>query len=112
MKKFILLFRGEYREDTTSQEDWAKMMQAWQEWYAKLKKENILVDPGHPLARGGRIVTQEDIRAGEVKSGSEFIGMLMIIQAETIDRAAEIAQGSPSIADSTIEVREAMPLPG
>jgi hypothetical protein len=99
MQDFLLIYQG-------GDPDWAKKpkaeleqrMKEWGEWFRELEASGHLRNPGAPLApqgavlsrNGGGIVT--DTMAAEVK---ELIGGYSVLQAESLERATELAKGSP-----------------
>lgn len=83
------------------QEMYAKF-QSWMERF----KDN-LVDPGGKLGSGST-VTSEGSTDGPLVETKEVIGGYMIVSAETLEEALEIARLSPGVAmpGSSVEVRE------
>jgi hypothetical protein len=73
-------------------------MEQWAAWFKELEAKGVLRNPGSALAPGGAAITRSgngfvtDTTMAEVK---ELIGGFSIIRAESVERAAEIAQGSP-----------------
>lgn len=83
------------------QEMYAKF-NAWRETF----KENI-VDLGGKLG-GGKVVTSEGATDGPFVEAKEVIGGYMIISADSLEGAVEVARQSPGVwmPGSSIEVRE------
>lgn len=106
MKKFLLLFRGNYPDAPPSEEDATRMQREWGAWYESLKKANSLVDAGNPMSPAGKVISSDGVQDGVEKSNNRWIGYYMFIQAEDMDGAVQIAKEAPPMADSTIEVRE------
>ena len=75
---------------------------AWREKFA----DNI-VDMGGKLG-GGKVVTADGATDGPFVEAKEVVGGFMIIEADTIEEAVEVAQQSPGTAmpGSSVEVRE------
>lgn len=75
---------------------------AWKDKFA----ENI-VDMGGRLA-GGKVVSSEGASDGPFVEVKEIVGGFMIIEADSMDEAVQVAQESPGTASpgSTVEVRE------
>lgn len=75
---------------------------AWKDKFA----DNI-VDMGGRLA-GGKVVSSEGSSDGPFVEVKEIVGGFMIIEAESIEEAVQVAQESPgtSAPGSTVEVRE------
>jgi len=73
-------------------------MVEWGTWFKELEAKGVLRNPGSALAPGGATITRNgkgfvtDTTMAEVK---ELIGGFSIIRADSVEKAAEIAQGSP-----------------
>ena len=83
-----------------------------EEMYAKFnawreKFETNIVDMGGKLG-GGKTVTSEGATDGPFVEAKEVVGGYMIVSAESIEDAVEIARESPGVAmpGSSVEVRE------
>ena len=74
------------------------VMEEWGAWFKELESKGVLRNPGAALAPGGAVITRNgkgfvtDTAMAEVK---ELIGGFTIIHADSVEKAAEIAQGSP-----------------
>lgn len=89
-------------------EEQAKGMEAWMTWSQKCGDK--LVDMGSPLMGG-----QELSPDGKSKDSNKEVAGYSILQAENMEEAKKLLQGHPHLAwnaDCSIEVHEAMPLPG
>ncbi len=75
---------------------------AWKEKF----QENI-VDIGGKL-NGGKVVTSEGATDGPFVEAKEVVGGYMIVSAESIEEAVEVARQSPGVwmPGSSVEVRE------
>jgi hypothetical protein len=84
------------------QEMWAKFS-AWKE---KFKDE--IVDMGGKLRPGGKVVSAAGVHDGPFVESKEIIGGYMIVAADSIERAIEVAMEGPGMtaAGSSIEIRE------
>ncbi len=83
-----------------------------EEMYAKFNawKEKFqakIVDMGGKLG-GGKVVTSEGATDGPFVEAKEVVGGFMIVEAESMAEAVEVAQESPGVAmpGSSVEVRE------
>lgn len=94
MKKFMFLTYG--FEPPTEE-----IMDAWNKWFASLGDK--LVDPGNPFG-SGREITHNGTK--ELSLDLEAVTGYLIINAEDIDEAEELAKTCPII--SGIRVYEAM----
>ena len=75
---------------------------AWREKF----KDNI-IDMGGKLA-GGSVVTSEGATDGPFVEAKEIVGGFMIVEAESLEEAVEVARESPGVMmpGSSVEVRE------
>lgn len=80
------------------------MYAAFQAWQAQFKDH--IVDMGGPLG-DGRIATAQGIKDGPFIETKELIGGYMILTADTLDEAVEVARACPGVVrpGSSIEVR-------
>ncbi len=94
--------KGEKPSPAQMQEMYAK----FNAWKAKFQ-ENI-VDMGGELKSGGKIVTSEGATDGPFVEAKEVIGGYMIVSAESMEEAIEVARQSPGVwmPGSSVEVRE------
>ena len=84
-----------------------------QEMYAKFnvwkeKFKGNIVDMGGKLKDGGKIVTSRGATDGPFVETKEVIGGYMVISAESLEEAIEVARQSPGVwmPGSSVEVRE------
>ena len=86
----------------TQMEEMYAKFNAWKEKF----QENI-VDLGGKLG-GGKVVTSEGATDGPFVEAKEVIGGYMIVSAESMEEAVEVARQSPGVAmpGSSVEVRE------
>jgi len=106
MTDFLLIYQGgdpSWMETSTPEEIQAHMAQ-WGDWFKELEASGHLRAPGNALANGGAVLTanageiQTDTAMSEVK---ELIGGYSVIQASSLDEAAEIAKGSPFLSNNS-----------
>lgn len=99
MNDFLLIYQG---GDPTwmerSPEEIEAVMRRWGQWFEELEASGNLRNPGAALAPGGLALRKNgaevvtDTPMAEVK---ELIGGYSVIQAESLEAAAELAKGSP-----------------
>ena len=108
MKKYLVTIISDPWTREPTKEEIEQMMKDWYAWYDKLRSTNSLADEGSPLGDDGRLISASKISNGVTKYGIRYTMGFMIIQAENIDKAAELAQGCPSASSetSTLEIRE------
>lgn len=82
-----------------------EMFAAFNAWKEKFK-ENIL-DMGGKLMPGGKVVTASGATDGPFVEAKEIVGGYMLVSAESVDRALQVAREMPMLMPgSSIEVRE------
>jgi len=90
-----------------SPEDMQKQMQKWQAWIAEGIQKGWMVNPGDGLTKEGRVVDAKKLVAdGPFVEVKEVVGGFSIVDAASIDAAAEIAKSCPALAiGGSVEVR-------
>ena len=92
--------KGEAPSPAQMEEMYAKF-NAWKE-----KFQDNIVDMGGKLG-SGKIVTSDGMRDGPFVEAKEVIGGYMIVSAESMEEAVEVARQSPGVyPGSSVEVRE------
>jgi hypothetical protein len=112
MKEYLLLLRGGTPAASKTEAQNKADMQAWGAYMGGLGQKGQLVG-GLPLESGGTVVSSKGIVSEPVKSASEgIVGGYLIIKADNLENASEIAKACPHVADKgNIEVREMAPMP-
>lgn len=111
MKEFTLIFR---LKDIADFKPSPEQIQERMNWLASIVAQNKLVDKGNtllPNPESARTVKANDVVTdGPYTEIKEFISGYIIIRAEDIDEAVEIAKANPIFhqAGGTIEVREVL----
>lgn len=92
MADFVLLYSGGSVPE--SEEEQARVMKAWEDWYRDLGP--AIKDGGNPFGPVAKTVSG----GGSVSdvSGQPLSGYT-IVSADSLDAAAEMAKGSPVLAD-------------
>lgn len=99
MADYLIVYQG-------GNTDWTKQppeqiraaMEQWATWFKELEAKGVLRNPGSALAPGGAVIRTNgkgfvtDTTMAEVK---ELIGGFSIVQADSVEQAAKIAEGSP-----------------
>jgi hypothetical protein len=112
--KFLFIFHMDAsKQGSMSPEAREKNHAHWDVWLKEGRRLGWLVDPGDGLMPEGRVVgTKKLVTDGPFMETKEVVGGFTIVQAKTIDAAAEIAKGCPMIQDSGpgghVEVRPLM----
>ena len=106
-KKYLCIQRsqtgGEFEKPSPAQmEEMFAKFNAWKD-----KFQANIVDMGGKLGEG-KVVTSEGATDGPFVEAKEIVGGFMIVEAESMAEAVEVAQESPGVAmpGSSVEVRE------
>ena len=94
---------GEREKPSPAQmEEMYAVFNAWRE-----KFQTNIVDMGGKLG-GGRVVTSQGATDGPFVEAKEVVGGFMIVSAQSLAEAIEVARESPGVAmpGSSVEVRE------
>jgi hypothetical protein len=108
MAKFLFVYRGGGDADSNlTPEEMQQQMQKWQTWIGEGMQKGWLVDMGDALTPEGRVVRPKKVVTdGPFVESKEIVGGYSIVQADTIDAAAEFAKGCPGLLyGGTVEVR-------
>ena len=107
MARFLFVYRGAGEKVARmTPEEKQLHLQRWDKWLADGMQQGWLLDPGDGLTREGRVVNATVVTDGPFVESKEIVGGFSIIQADTIDAAAQLARGCPGIqVGATVEVR-------
>ena len=113
MEKFVYLFKGGVdNTQTASPEAMQAHMQKWGEWMQKLTKD-VSILGGDPLHPNGKIIsgTKKVVTDGPFAETKEVVGGYLLINANDLNQATEIAKGCPILeVDGSVEVRQVRPM--
>lgn len=107
-KNYLCIMRSQpkmpEKSETPSPAQMEEMFAKFNAWKEKYK-DNI-VDMGGKLGEG-KVVTTESATDGPFIEAKEVVGGYMIVSAESMDEAVEVARQSPGVyPGSSVEVRE------
>jgi len=111
MKEFALIFR---LKDIADFKPSPEQMQERMNWLAGIASQNKLVDKGNtllPIPGSAKTVKPNNVVTdGPYTEIKEFISGYIIVKADTIDEAVEMAKGNPIFdqVGGNIEVREVL----
>lgn len=110
MKEFALIFR---LKDISDFKPSPEQMQERMNWLAGIAAQNKLVDKGNtllPAPGSAKTVRPDDVVTdGPYTEIKEFISGYIVVKAETIDEAVEMATSNPIFRiGGNIEVREVL----
>lgn len=109
MKEFLLIFRMDAHASQIpmSPDQLQAMMKPWQDWMGSIAAQNKLASPGNRLEPDGKVVRPNNVVTnGPYVEIKEAIGGYIVVSAESLDEAAEIAKGCPILhVGGNVEVR-------
>jgi hypothetical protein len=111
MAEFLYLYRGGQRGTTPDESQ--QIMQKWMTWFKELTASGNLKDGGQPLESEGRVVKSKNGPAtdGPFAETKDLVGGYTLIEAPSLERAAELAKGCPILErEGFVEVRPIMKL--
>lgn len=110
MKEFILIFRHEDGRAIASPEQMQIWMKQTMDWLGSIAAQNKLVNHGNGLTFDEcKVVGHNNVVTdgpfGDIK---ETIGGYIIVKADSIEEAVELAQGCPVLQGegNTVEIRK------
>ena len=113
MKEFVLIFRTTTNPDfQPSVEQMQQMMTSWMNWMGSIAAQDKLASNGNRLGvsnakvvKPGNVVTD-----GPFTEIKEFINGYIVVKADTVDEAVEIAKQCPIVTHGggSVEVRAAV----
>ena len=108
MAKFLFVYRSRKdSRDTMTPEEMQQILQKWHAWIGEGLRKGWMLEAGDALKREGRVVNaQKVITDGPFVEAKEIVGGFSIVQADTLDVAAEFAKGCPIfLRGGSVEVR-------
>ena len=107
MARFLFVYRSDKDTfDTMSSDEIQHFNQMWQVWFAEGSQQGWMLDASNALKTEGRVVSPNSITAGPLVEGKDVVRGYVNVQAETLDTAAELAQGCPVLRHGgRVEVR-------
>ncbi len=109
MSEFTYLIRGGTMPG--SPELMQRRMEKWVAWMKELGQKGHIKDPGHPLEGTGKLVkgSQKQVIDGPYAETKDIVGGYMVIEADHLEAAVEIAQGCPIFeVGGMVEIRPIM----
>jgi hypothetical protein len=109
MTDFALLFRATaegQRAAMGTPADAQRSLENWLAWIQNLEQSGRLKDRGQPLAMDGKVVSGRTVTDGPFTEVKDILLGFIIVTAEHLDAAAEIAKACPiAIGGGSVEVR-------
>ncbi len=108
MNDYLFIIRGGEDLSDKSPEEMQAHMMDWQKWMGGMAEQGKFVG-GQPLQKEGMSLTDKGTQVIDrpLAEGKELVGGYLIVKAETLDEATDLAKGCPGFEhDCSIEVRE------
>jgi YCII-related domain len=87
MAKYLLLYSGGRMPETD--QEMAQVMKAWEGWFSELGP--AVADQGNPFTPAVKKISSD----GSVAEAAPTASGYSILEADSLDRAAELAKGCP-----------------
>ncbi len=101
---YAFLFKGGLRTSELTLEYSSRFV----EWAGKVASGKI---PGSRFKQEGRVISKKGVRTMDF--GSDTVGGYIIVEADSYEKAVEIAKGCPILENNgTVEIREIVPRDG
>jgi hypothetical protein len=112
--KFLFVYRNSSESyGTMSPEEMQQMLQKWNAWITEGLRQGWMLDAGDGLKKEGRVVNaQKVVSDGPFIEVKEIVGGYSLVQADTLDAAAELAKGCPILLRGGSVSVEVRPLQG
>lgn len=109
MQKYLVFLRSTPLATSQHRPSPAQMQEmqiGFKAWLGKYKAN--IVDMGGQLKPGGKIVTPAGVTDGPYAEAKEVVGGFMVLAAESLDRAVEVARACPGVVrpGASVEIRE------
>jgi hypothetical protein len=111
LKEFMLLFRYEPSNEEPTQEQLQEMHKHWGEFIGGIAMQGKLVSTHQLGVEGKMIFASQSTEEGFHISERQTIGGNMVLKAESIESATELAKKCPILfSGGTVEVRDVIPM--
>ncbi len=112
--QFLLLFRHPAEVSDSTPEEMEKILGKWMDWMRNMAAKGQMLGANR-LQETGNVLRQprgEKVTDGPYVEAKEVVGGYVLITADNLAQATEIARGCPGLENETIvEVRPVEPLP-
>jgi hypothetical protein len=113
MKEFMLIFRNEKKtgEPMPTAEQMQAVMKQWQNWIGGIAAQGKYSGTNRLSSEGKTIRPNNTITDGPYTEAKEIIGGYLIVKANSLDEAVEMAKSCPALlSGGNVEVRSVMPI--
>jgi len=110
MKEFIMFFKHEQPDPESSPEQMQEVLKQWQTWIKGIAQKGNYSSTNRLLSTGKTLKPNNVITDGPHMESKEMIGGYLIVNANSLDEAVEIAKTCPNLkgGNGVVEVRAVM----
>ena len=111
MKDFMMLFHSEANPNMEpTPEEIEAEIKDWQDWIGGIGAQGKLKNQGEDLGFEGKTMHADgSVTDGPYAEVKEIVGGFIIVSAENIDEATELAKGCPGLSNGgKVEIRDVM----
>ena len=111
MNEFMLIFRNAMPKghEKPSAEQMQTMVSQWQNWITEISYLGKYSSTNRLLPEGKTIKPGKVVTDGPFVEGKEMVGGYLVIKADTLNEAVELAKSCPALEyGGTVEVRSVM----
>ncbi|MEO6733103.1 MAG: YciI family protein [Ferruginibacter sp.] len=111
MKEFMMIFRNEKQEggQAPSAEQMQAVMKQWQDWIGGIAAQGKYGSTNRLQSEGKTIKPGNIIMDGPYAEVKEIVGGYLVVKANSLDEAMEMAKACPNILyGGSVEVRSVM----
>lgn len=110
MKEFMFIFRGPRPEGIhfPTPEETQAATQKWIDWVGQLMAQGRWIN-GNPFTEKGKTIQGKKplMTDGPFAEGKEYLGGYLVLKAESLEEASELAYGFPDFEHGgSVEIRE------
>ena len=112
MKEFMMIFRNEYNPAfKPSPEQMQTSIKQWQDWIGGIAAQGKFVSTNRLGFQGKTLKPNNVITDGPYVEVKEMIGGYILVKANSLDEALQLAEGCPILnIGGNVEVRDIMPM--
>jgi hypothetical protein len=113
MKEYMMIFRNEKKEggEKPSAEQMQAVMKQWQNWIGGIAAKGKYSGTNRLISEGKTIKPNKVVTDGPYVEAKEMIGGYLIVKANSLDEAVEMAKSCPGLLyGGNVEVRSVMPI--
>ncbi len=113
MNEFMMIFRNDYNPDfNPSPEQMQESIRQWQDWIGGIAEQGKFVGTNRLGFQGKTLKANNVITDGPYAEVKEIIGGYVIVKANSLNEAFEMAKGCPILnIGGNVEVRDIMAIP-